>query len=84
MNIEESLKLMTVFYSESTGKIKTIVSGKQNMNVYGEDKSDYNYGFLVVDRDDYVFNNFNKFLIKDKKVVLREEFKADIQKYIEG
>ena len=83
MNIEESLKLMTIFYSKSTGKIKAIVSGKQNMNVYGEDKSDYNYGFLVVDRDEYVFNNFNKFLIKDKKVVLREEFKADIQKYIE-
>ncbi|MCX0353284.1 hypothetical protein LI064_01945 [Clostridium perfringens] len=83
MNIEESLKLMTIFYSKSTGKIKTIVSGKQNMNVYGDDKSDYNYGFLVVKKDDYLFNNFNKFLIKDKKVVLREEFKADIQKYIE-
>lgn len=84
MNIEESLKLMTIFYSENTGKIKAIVSGKQNMGIYGEDKDDYNYNFLVVYRDDYVFNNFNKFLIKDKKVILREEFKADIQKYIEG
>lgn len=84
MNIKESLKLMTIFYSENTGKIKTIVSGKQDMGIYGDDKDDYNYNFLVVDRDDYVFNNFNKFLIKDKKVVLREEFKADIQKYIEG
>ncbi|XZM32250.1 hypothetical protein ACSXAY_09980 [Clostridium perfringens] len=83
MNIEQSLKLMTVFYSESTGKIKAIVSGKQNMGIYGDDKDDYNYNFLVVDRDDYVFNNFNKFLIKDKKLVLREEFKADIQKYME-
>lgn len=83
MNIKESLKLMTIFYSENTGKIKTIVSGKQDMGIYGDDKDDYNYNFLVVDRDDYVFNNFNKFLIKDKKVVLREEFKADIQKYIE-
>ncbi len=82
MNIEQSLKLMTVFYSENTGKIKTIVSGKQNMNVYGEDKSDYNYGFLVVKKDDYVFNNFNKFLIKDKKITLKEEFKDEIQKYI--
>lgn len=83
MNIEDSLKLMTIFYSENTGKIKTIVSGKQNMGIYGDDKDDYNYNFLVVDRDDYVFNNFNKFLIKDKKLVLREEFKADIQKYME-
>lgn len=83
MNIEQSLKLMTIFYSENTGKIKTIVSGKQNMGIYGDDKDDYNYNFLVVDRDDYVFNNFNKFLIKDKKLVLREEFKADIQKYME-
>ncbi|EGS9997832.1 hypothetical protein I9Y31_000002 [Clostridium perfringens] len=84
MNIKDSLKLMTIFYSENTGKIKTIVSGKQDMGIYGDDKDDYNYKFLVVKKDEYVFNNFNKFLIKDKKVVLREEFKADIQKYIEG
>ncbi len=83
MNIEDSLKLMTIFYSENTGKIKTIVSGKQDMDIYGDDKDDYNYKFLVVKKDEYVFNNFNKFLIKDKKLVLREEFKADIQKYIE-
>ncbi len=82
MNIKDSLKLMTIFYSENTGKIKTIVSGKQDMGIYGEDKDDYNYKFLVVKKDEYVFNNFNKFLIKDKKVVLRDEFKDEIQKYI--
>lgn len=83
MNIEESLKVMTIFYSKNTGKIKSIVSGKQNMNIYGDEKKDYNYGFLVVDSDEYLFNNFNKFLVKDKKIILRDEFKADIQKYIE-
>lgn len=82
MNIKDSLKLMTIFYSENTGKIKTIVSGKQDMGIYGEDKDDYNYKFLVVKKDEYVFNNFNKFLIQDKKVVLRDEFKDEIQKYI--
>ena len=82
MNIKDSLKLMTIFYSENTGKIKTIVSGKQDMGIYGDDKDDYNYGFLVVKKDEYVFNNFNKFLIQGKKVVLRDEFKDEIQKYI--
>ena len=58
MNIEESSKVMTVFYSISTGKIKTIVSGKQNMNIFGEDKEDYNYDFLIINADEYLLNNF--------------------------
>lgn len=82
MNIEESNKIMTVFYSVSTGKIKSIISGKQDMNIFGEDKEDYNYNFLIIYRDDYILNNSEKFKVIDKKVVLKEEFKVDIQKYI--
>lgn len=82
MNIEESSKVMTVFYSISTGKIKTIVSGKQNMNIFGEDKEDYNYGFLIIDADEYLLNNFEKFKVVNKKIVLKEAFKLNMQKYM--
>lgn len=82
MNIEESSKVMTVFYSISTGKIKTIVSGKQNMNIFGEDKEDYNYGFLIIDADEYLLNNFEKFKVVNKKIVLKEAFKVNMQKYM--
>lgn len=82
MNIEESRKIMTVFYSASTGKIKSIISGKQDMNVFGEDKEDYNYDFLLMEKDEYIFNNFEKFEVIDKKVVLKEEYRVDLQKYI--
>lgn len=82
MNIEEYNNIMTIFYSISTGKIKTVVSGKQDMNIFGEEKEDYNYDFFIIDKDEYLFNNFEKFVVIDKKVELKEEFKADIQKYI--
>lgn len=82
MNIEEFENIMTVFYSVSTGKIKSIVSGKQDMNVFGEDKEDYNYDFMVIAKDEYLFNNFDKFKIIDNEVVLKEEFKIDMQRYI--
>ena len=82
MNIEEFNNIMTIFYSISTGKIKSIVSGKQDMNVFGEDKGDYNYDFLIVDKDEYIFNNFEKFEVINGEVALKEEFKVDIQKYI--
>lgn len=82
MNIEESRKIMTVFYSASTGKIKSIISGKQDMNVFGEDKEDYNYDFLLMEKDEYIFNNFDRFEVIDKKVYLKEEYKVNLQKYI--
>lgn len=82
MKIDEFEKLMTIFYSQSTGKIKSIVSGKQDMNVFGEDKEDYNYDFLLMEKDEYIFNNFDRFEVIDKKVYLKEEYRLDLQKYI--
>ena len=43
------------------------------MNVFEEDKEDYNYDFLLMEKDEYIFNNFNKFEVIDKKVYLKEE-----------
>ena len=82
MKIDEFEKLMTIFYSKSTGKIKSIISGKQDMNVFGEDKEDYNYDFLLMEKDEYIFNNFDRFEVIDKKVYLKEEYKVNLQKYI--
>ena len=82
MKIDEFEKLMTIFYSQSTGKIKSIVSGKQDMNVFGEDKEDYNYDFLLMEKDEYIFNNFDRFEKKKKKVYLKEEYRINLEKYI--
>lgn len=82
MKIDEFEKLMTIFYSKSTGKIKSIISGKQDMNVFGEDKEDYNYDFLLMEKDEYIFNNFDRFEVIDKKVYLKEEYRINLEKYI--
>ena len=82
MKIDEFEKSMTIFYSKSTGKIKSIISGKQDMNVFGEDKEDYNYDFLLMEKDEYIFNNFDRFEVIDKKVYLKEEYRINLEKYI--
>ena len=82
MKIDEFEKLMTIFYSKSTGKIKSIISGKQDMNVFGEDKEDYNYDFLLMEKDEYIFNNFDRFEVIDKKVYLKEGYRINLEKYI--
>lgn len=82
MNIDEFQKVMTVFYSTSTGKIKSIISGKQDMSIFGEDKDDYNYDFILIEKDDYVFENFTKFEVIDKKLTLKKEYRVDLEKYI--
>ena len=61
---------ITLFYSLKTGKVKCYCTGVQDMNYFGEDKEDYNYGVLVVENDNYITQNLDKFIVEDGELVL--------------
>ena len=65
---------MTVFYNKRTGSIKALISGEQDMNLYGEEKEDYEqiYDFIVVDLDEYVFSNHRSFAVVDGQLKLKD------------
>lgn len=81
--IEEMNLKMTIFYSKQTGEIKASCGGIQNMNFFNENKIDYEiiYDFIVVDRDEYVLNNIDKFKVVDGQVKLKEK-PMDLSKYL--
>ena len=63
-------KEITLFYSLATGKIKQYCTGVQNMDYFGEDKNDYNYGVLVVENDSYITKNIDKFIVENGELVI--------------
>ena len=63
-------KEITLFYSLNTGKIKQYCTGVQNMDYFGEDKNDYNYGVLVVENDSYITKNIDKFIVENGELVI--------------
>lgn len=82
MTIEDFKMKMTIFYSLETGKIKTVVSGLQTMDIFGDDKNDYNYDFIQIDRDEYILDNSEKFKVVNGNISLIEEYKVNLQKYL--
>lgn len=56
---------MTIFYSKSRGEIKGVFTGIQDMSVYGKDEEDFSiiWAFVVLDIDNYVIQNANKFIM---------------------
>lgn len=81
--IEDMEKKMTIFYSKQTGEIKAYCGGIQNMNFFGKNKIDYEiiYDFIVLDKDDYVLNNIDKFKVVDGQIKLKET-PIDLSKYL--
>ena len=63
-------KEITLFYSLTTGKIKQYCTGIQDMDYFGEDKEDYNYGVLVVENDSYITKNIDKFIVENGELVI--------------
>lgn len=63
--MEQHKTKMTVYYSKSMGEIKGVCSGIQDMSIYGKDAKDYSiiWTFIVIDIDNYVIQNSNKFII---------------------
>lgn len=56
---------MTIYFSKSTGQLKGISSGINDMGVYGIDALDYAliWDFKVIPIDDYVSQNPDKFIV---------------------
>lgn len=81
--IEEMNSKMTLFYSKNTGEITQYITGIADMNIYGNNKLDFEiiWDYVVVDRDSYVTNNLNKFYINENKnLKLKDE--VDLSKYL--
>ena len=75
---------MTIFYSKSTGEVKCACSGIQDFKMYGIDAEDFSiiWAFIVMDIDNYVIQNSNKFIIDltgDKPVLSIK--KEEVDKY---
>ncbi|MDB2122393.1 MULTISPECIES: hypothetical protein [Clostridium] len=84
-NIEEMQRKMTLFYSKQTKEIKCVATGIQDINYFGENKVDFEiiYDYLVVDKDDYIFENTSLFKVEGNRVILKEPPKEiDYSKYI--
>lgn len=62
---------VTLFYSLATGDIKLTAGGIQDMDFFGPAKADYNYGYIVIDKDDYLLSNLNSFVVKNGKIKLK-------------
>ena len=64
---------MTIFYSLHTGKVKCYCGGVQTMSYFGDEAEDFNYGTLVVEKDQWVMNNYHKFIVEDDRLIYRTE-----------
>lgn len=56
---------MTIFYSKRTGEIKSICTGIQNMDYFGNDKEDFKliWDCIVVEFDRYILDNYKLFKV---------------------
>jgi hypothetical protein len=81
--IEEMNKKMTLFFSKKTGEITQYITGISDMNFFGVNKNDFEiiWDYIVVEKDDYVIKNLNKFFINgNKELKIKENF--DLSKYL--
>jgi hypothetical protein len=60
---------MTVFFNKRTGNIRIISGGEQTMNIFGEEKQDYEliYDFIVLEFDRYVLENSGSFYVDENR-----------------
>lgn len=76
---------MTIFFMKSSGKIKSVVTGIQDIGFYGDEKDDMSLiiDFIVVDFDQYVLNKPYEFIIdvqNNNKITLINA--EEIRKYL--
>ncbi len=73
-NILEFKESMTVYYSLSTGVIRQVMGGVQDMSLYGDLQSDMELiqGYLVVPREQRVLDNSKLYKVDvEKKMLLK-------------
>ncbi|NGU31010.1 hypothetical protein G6Z34_13040 [Clostridium perfringens] len=78
-SLENFEKKVTLFYSLATGEIKLMCGGIQDMSYFGSERADFNYDFVVVDKDEYLINNLEKFIIKNGELMMKAE--PNLNKY---
>lgn len=77
-------KNMTIYYYKSSGEIREISTGIQDMSTYGVHEQDYAQiiSFIVVDLDMYVFDNTAMFEIVNGQLKLKPVESVDLSKYM--
>jgi hypothetical protein len=80
--LEEHENSMTLYYSKRTGEITAYSTGIQDMNFFGGNKEDYEiiWDFIVLEKDNYVLENRDKFKIIDRAVKLKDS--VNLSKYM--
>lgn len=75
---------MTVYYFKSSGIIREVSTGTQDMSTYGIHQADFEQivDFIVVDLDMYVFDNTMKFLVVNGQLKLKQVETVDLSKYM--
>ncbi|MDK0850805.1 hypothetical protein P5F25_02630 [Clostridium perfringens] len=73
-SIEDFNNVMTLFFGKETGTIRGYALGRQDLKTYyGDSLGDFNYGAIVVPKDNYVLNNLEKFIIKDGQLMRKPD-----------
>lgn len=72
-SIEDFNNTMTLFFGKKTGIIRDHAQGRQDLNYYGASAGDFNYDFIVIEKNDYVLNNLEKFIIKDGQLMRKPD-----------
>ena len=82
MSIENYLSKMTLFYSKQDGQVVSFSTGIQDMTHFQDRAIDFEliYDFIVVDYDEYVLMNYEKFKVEDGK--LKFNITDSISKYL--
>ena len=78
MNLEEYKDKMTLFYSKRTGEIQTFCTGVQDMNLFDDNKEDYEviWDFIITDYNNKILNNKEMFCVDlNSKTLKLKEFK---------
>ncbi|GAA0084588.1 hypothetical protein UT300007_10270 [Clostridium sp. CTA-7] len=81
--LEQHEASMTLFYMKRTGEIQRYSTGIQGMKYFGGHEEDYKLiiDFIVLEKDQYVLDNIEKFKIVDKKLILKGEYRVNLDKY---
>lgn len=81
--MKEMKNSMTIYYSKSSGDIKSYCTGVQDMSLFGENTNDFSviWDFVVLPKDDYVLKNWQNFRYNAEKKQLEIKQDAVVKDY---
>ena len=68
-------EILTIFYNKRTKRVKLFCSGKQTLDVYGDEKEDYEgiIDFIYVPYDPFITANKDYYKVENGKLILDRE-----------